>query len=126
MINSSNNLKKGGILTIRRIVEKGNIDGFNYKIVLIDVKLPVISLFYCGYVEIPREHPLYGKYYDDKKVEELDVHGGITFAGQDIDTGKGWWIGFDCAHFGDNIHVQNREYVRNEIKSLIEQLKEIR
>lgn len=62
----------------------------------------------CGYVGVPREHPLYGKSCDDA---DLHVHGGITYA----DVCKGelchvpepgmpddvWWLGFDCAHCND-------------------------
>ena len=28
------------------------------------------------------------------------VHGGLNFSGKMIDR-DGWWIGFDCSHFGD-------------------------
>jgi hypothetical protein len=36
----------------------------------------------------------------------IDVHGGLTYAGAGIDSdypvpSKGWWFGFDCAHYGD-------------------------
>lgn len=61
----------------------------------------------CGYLAIPQGHELYGKHYDDIDVE---VHGGLTFSAES-DTNeiyypaktneKVWWIGFDCAHFGD-------------------------
>ena len=66
----------------------------------------------CGYVGVARSHPDYGRGYDDVEVE---VHGGLTFAnkcqpnaergichvvaeGEDDDV---WWLGFDCAHSGD-------------------------
>jgi len=68
----------------------------------------------CGYVGVPLGHPLHGAGGD-----ELDVHGGVTFAGrcQPHPTGgEGeaichvagpgepddvWWFGFDCAHHLD-------------------------
>jgi hypothetical protein len=59
----------------------------------------------CGYVRIPPGHPWHGKEYD--AVEPYpEVHGGLTFADADTDCGKGgednaWWLGFDCAHYGD-------------------------
>ena len=60
----------------------------------------------CGYVALPPSHPYYGKDYDDIPVK---VHGGLTYA-QDSQgeiswalTPKAWWIGFDCAHYGDLI-----------------------
>ena len=68
----------------------------------------------CGYVGLPPGHPLHGVGYDDADVQ---VHGGLTFAGpcQDgAEDGPGvchvpepgrpadvWWLGFDCAHAGD-------------------------
>lgn len=53
----------------------------------------------CGYVRIPKDHPLF-----EKNVFELDdglnisVHGGLTF-GRMVE--EEWWIGFDCAHSDD-------------------------
>jgi len=52
----------------------------------------------CGYVEVPTWHPLYRADCDDPRVQALDVHGGVTFAGQ---AGDRWLLGFDCAHLGD-------------------------
>lgn len=61
--------------------------------------------FRCGYVRVPKDHPWYGKHYDDIDVK---VHGGLTFAKKDQECGKGgaddgWWFGFDCAHSGDAV-----------------------
>ena len=64
------------------------------------------------------------------------MHGGLTYAkdcllNSDI---KGyWWLGFDCAHFGDyspelpfsHGEYRNIEYVKEECKSLADQLIEI-
>ena len=61
----------------------------------------------CGYVKVPYWHSAYEKNWD-----ELDIkcHGGITYTSH-ILLGKthasGWWIGFDCAHFGDIPDVQS-------------------
>jgi hypothetical protein len=68
---------------------------------------------WCGYVGIPKSHPLFEKDYSDIEAE-IDVHGGLTFAskcsggehgichvveeGEDDDV---WWLGFDCGHFDD-------------------------
>lgn len=67
----------------------------------------------CGYVGVPRTHPLYEKGYDEADIE---VHGGLTYADRcqevqnhcegichkapegDDDI---WWSGFDCAHYRD-------------------------
>ena len=94
----------------------------------------------CGYVALSFNHPYYGKDYNDI---DVSVHGGLTFAGtRDGDSrGKGfWWVGFDCAHFGDyspgigellhrefreDEHYRNLEYVTNELKSLAFQLSQV-
>lgn len=68
--------------------------------------------FRNGYVRVPEDHPWYGRDYDliDDQVE---VHGGLTFAGElSPDTyaarggsldgiPDGWYVGFDCAHAWD-------------------------
>jgi len=84
---------------------------------------------WCGYVGVPEEHPAYGKHYhefefnDDKcenteidyaqkKINDIEVHGGLTFAGpcseDEKETGichksdkEVYWFGFDCGHVYD-------------------------
>jgi len=56
----------------------------------------------CGYVGVPRDHPDYGKFYNDV---DLKVHGGLTYSENHLfknrpDEDK-WWFGFDCAHAYD-------------------------
>jgi hypothetical protein len=56
----------------------------------------------CGYVRVPPGHAWHGQSYDDIPAS---VHGGLTFSGLEPCThedGTGYWIGFDCAHFGDS------------------------
>lgn len=60
----------------------------------------------CGYVRVPLGHPWHGKGWSDDGIEDVSVHGGITYAEADMpcdapgpDTD--WWLGFDCAHAGD-------------------------
>lgn len=65
---------------------------------------------WCGYVGVPKAHPLFGEDYFDL---DIDVHGGLTYAamcGDDHCRGvcheaddEAWWFGFDCAHAGDLI-----------------------
>ena len=50
----------------------------------------------CGYVGVSKYHPWYGKDYNET---DLDVHGGLTYAGMRKD--GLWWFGYDCAHLGD-------------------------
>lgn len=70
----------------------------------------------CGYVAVPREHPLYGVPYSDGEWPnspegQFNCHGGLTYSakcrgsichvpepGQPDDV---WWFGFDCNHSGD-------------------------
>lgn len=95
----------------------------------------------CGYVGIPKTHPLFGKHYDDTCIQ---IHGGLTYSDSDADWGGGlWWFGFDCAHAGDlsplllmvlvekgrfnfGRHETYRtwEYVENEVRELVRQLRD--
>lgn len=51
----------------------------------------------CGYVALPKGHPLFGKDCDKcyDIAPELDVDGGITFANG---TDEMWVLGWDAAH----------------------------
>lgn len=63
---------------------------------------------WCGYVGVQSGHSWYQQGYDDVSA---DVHGGLTFAGDDLTPPQGvesyvakllrWWVGFDCGHSGD-------------------------
>lgn len=78
----------------------------------------------CGYVEVPA-----GLNVD---TDYIDCHGGVTFdqAGVDGFPTSGRYIGFDCAHacdwtpwYQDGLY-RDYEYVVEEIKGLVNQLKE--
>lgn len=84
----------------------------------------------CGYVEVPK-----GLNVD---IDEIECHGGITFndSWSEFPT-NGHYIGFDCMHAGDwnplsakegltysNDEYRDSEYVLNEIKHIVKQLKE--
>lgn len=112
-------------------IEKiGDYRGYRYIIKHIVEK---IGEFYCGYVAVPSEHPLYGKDYDNTSDAELInifyVHGGLTYSKEDnketqypaMSDTTVWWFGFDCNHEGDTIEKCNLEYVDQECKNLIEQ-----
>ena len=87
------------------------------------------TLHLNGYIRIPENHPWHQKNEDQIKVK---VHGGITHAGYHklIDDGQ-WWIGFDCAHFNDQIPLmgfvddkasyRNISYVRHQLSILSSQ-----
>ena len=80
-----------------RVLNKGEHKGFKW------VVTHNAMGFRCGYVRVPAGHPWHGKQWDEIS---CDCHGGITFAEPDVACeGPGddsaYWIGFDCAHFGD-------------------------
>lgn len=57
----------------------------------------------CGYVGIPKGNSLYNKYYDELN-KYIGCHGGLTYSSAElhcVNDKDTWWIGFDCAHFGD-------------------------
>ena len=107
---------------------------------------------WCGYVGVPKHSRLNEKnyYYSSgselglSKLEEainnIDVHGGLTFAGKlkEKEGDSTYYFGFDCAHSGDlveyyfdypkflsNIFYRNKDYVIEECKKLALQLKGI-
>lgn len=95
-----------------------------------------------GYVGIPPEHKFHSRGHDDIPV---DVHGGLTYAGDLYDTHlfdglplplpltSYWWVGFDTGHHSDlqpNFPIiemrqgtyRTFDYVVSEIKSLAAQI----
>uniref|UniRef100_A0A6H1ZS46 Uncharacterized protein n=1 Tax=viral metagenome TaxID=1070528 RepID=A0A6H1ZS46_9ZZZZ len=94
----------------------------------------------CGYVGVPKNHPLYERDYgeDSAAYYDIDIHGGVTFTNYWDELIPAilhrWYIGFDCAHLGDmsprvswrTLHVgtyRDYTYVSREIISLYLQLK---
>jgi hypothetical protein len=61
--------------------------------------------FRCGYVRVPPSHPAYRENYE---LLDVDVHGGLTFGVlepcAEHEDGQGYWLGFDCAHSGDEMY----------------------
>ncbi len=118
------------------IVEEKGYKGYKYIIKYIYTEslpeelaklyqIEVYPAWYCGYVVIPKDHILYGiKRFDDKRLMNLGVHGGITFSGilTTLNGENEFCIGFDCAHYNDSPLIQNQDYVREECKSLINQI----
>lgn len=93
---------------------------------------------WCGYVGVGREHPLHGASGSDRRTDELEVHGGITYARAcngvvchkpaPGEPDALWWFGFDCAHFGDLSPgwktgvYRDIDYVEQQTRHLAEQL----
>ena len=98
----------------------------------------------CGYVELPKEHELYGS-FSEENFYNIEVHGGVTYTGrrefEQPNYIADYVLGFDCGHAGDyspyffHLLGMNRvigdetykdiEYVINECKNLAKQLKEL-
>ena len=85
--------------------------------------------FANGYVGVTKNHPLYGKSYNDEETWCLDVHGGVTFSdrGECVVYGSVfsdmWVFGFDTAHYQDDKETCNREYCEHQLDKLEGQLK---
>lgn len=90
----------------------------------------------CGYIGVTVDHPWYKMDYDNEALYAVNVHGGLTFAEMEgystpYPCASGdpnrWWLGFDCAHWGDktnfSLHGVKRSvsYVRKEITRLVKQ-----
>lgn len=90
-----------------------------------------------GYVAVPKDHPFYGKHYDDIPVS---VHGGLTFSslvsskwlemaepieGNLADVENMWVLGFDTCHCMDSLETWPIERVIEETLNLKQQLEEV-
>lgn len=76
----------------------------------------------CGYVLIPMWHKLYEEDYNH--IDGIQCHGGLTYSGHYL-LGKeyrGWWIGFDCAHAGDNHKKCNLKFCMDECRHIVDQV----
>lgn len=94
-----------------------------------------------AYIEIPRESKLFGKGYTqiyDMGID-IDVHGGLTYADDDLPTIKEntWFIGWDYAHYNDyagyeehlpkHIRTNGKKWTTEEIfKDVVNAIEQIR
>jgi len=77
-----------------------------------------------GYAVVPKGHPLYEVESPYESGCDLDINSEITFAGWRQHYGREYWvIGFDTAHYGDNILRWPKEAVQREAKIFAEQIK---
>lgn len=105
-----------------------------------------------GYVLIPKGHKFYGLEYDDI---DVNVHGGLTYSGiylgwiekyeedgndyeLDINLKKKidkngyeflmdyWVLGFDTAHYGDNLINCTKNYVLAQTKLLFDECLDVK
>ena len=66
----------------------------------------------CGYVGVPKNHPLSEKHYNDLSDPYPDVHGGLTYSNRSPEypvESDLWWFGYDCAHLWDAPSTQYLE-----------------
>lgn len=77
----------------------------------------------CGYVEVPKNHKLYGL-YNDSYFDFIKCHGGITYSYGHREIRKGHYIGFDTAHYYSKEVCQDLEFCIDECKKIIDQLLE--
>ena len=117
---------------MRQVVKSKKYLGYEYAVMLYSNEWTGSGDWYCGYVKIPENHNLYGLGYlcnmpylgwENETIDYcFDVHGGITFAGRMSDLNNDWFLGFDCAHLGDNPVIQDADYTERECKKLIDQI----
>ncbi len=97
-----------------------------YKLMVRLIKTYPFYEYRCGYVSIPKGHPIYGLSDDEIYEQFPDVyemaHGGITYAGE-ID-GE-WWIGFDTSHAFDTKNTRSLGYVLLTLKKLLQAVMEV-
>ena len=74
---------------------------------------------FCGYVRIPKN----SKFLSEDMYMGLNVHGGITFAGENTD--GDFFIGFDCGHYNDlcPVNVAMKSLYSDELNAKLEKLK---
>ncbi len=117
---------------MRQIVKSKKYLGYEYAVVLCSNEWHGSGNWYCGYVKIPKNNNLYKLLYwrnmpylglENETIESyFYVHGGITFAGRIPELNNNWFLGFDCAHAGDNPMIQDADYTERECKELIDQI----
>ena len=95
----------------------------------------------CGYVGVKKGNPLFGIKYQD--LDDIDVHGGLTFSGVWKRDPDAWLFGYDCNHdcdrkdpnsefcregfsYGGYGEFRSLEYCVLECEKLAKQLSEIK
>lgn len=85
-----------------------------------------------AYVKVPKDHPFFGKFYDECNPPHGFLGGPFTFSDSSANFANlldqpipdGWYLGWDYAHVGDytgywseeeNMRMGNRKYTTEEI-----------
>lgn len=85
--------------------EKFEYNGYECRVLFIDTG------HRCGYIKIPKDHPLCIDDYDYIN-DFVTCHGGLTYAAYYLNGEKyddGVWVGFDCGHSDDGIDLEALE-----------------
>jgi hypothetical protein len=124
---------------MEKILHEDNHEVFQYRDFKCVMRRNMTTGSWCGYVGIPTNHPL----FDSKDLDQFNVHGGITWSNFIPEEGDTlYYIGFDCCHAYDimpfmymqlsisyqricedqNQTYKDAEYVRKEIRGLVDQI----
>ena len=95
--------------------------GHRYWIVMRSIDDLGLHKYYCGYVELPSDHPYYDMDCDDIPI---DCHGGLTYCRPFMSESR--VIGYDCMHSGDSLSKQDLVYNEKECRKIIDQLESAR
>lgn len=119
----------------REILYEGKYNGYQFYILN-------FGIHPTAYIEIPKEHKLYGKQFEkiyDMGID-INVHGGLTYSDSKLlGNENSWFIGWDYAHYLDyegyeiDLPLELRtggkkwttEEIFEEVKIAIEQIKEV-
>ena len=120
---------------MEQLIKQFESQGYNCIIKMLGFDRQVEGIpnrWYTGYVCLHETHPAYNMNYSEPLLENISVHGGLTYAAPRLelvddpcDDMKYWYIGFDCNHLGDNPISENADYVAEELISLAYQLKQM-
>lgn len=77
------------------VLARGRTRGYPFVI------LNMVGNHPTAYIGVPTDHPLYGLRYDDLNNSGVVVHGGFTYASDEMPRSNVkdvWWLGWDYAH----------------------------
>lgn len=100
------------------VVYQGNYKNVNHEIIEYD--LPVFKKYLCGYIQVPESNRHFEDY--SYNFDEIECHGGITYASGRRTDDTGHWIGFDTMHYFSNEKYRTIEFCKKECENIIEQL----
>jgi hypothetical protein len=85
-----------------------------------------VNTWYTGYLVFNEDSKYYGKEYDEI---DIPVHGGWTYSENELmpviyPEDEVWIIGFDTAHVYDDETTQNVDFVEQELRKAIDNIKE--